>query len=57
VRVIQKLLKELTNKFETAVTFDDNSGCIFLIRNQKTGERIKDIDVRYFWGRELYDRK
>ena len=55
-RFLQKLLYELTNRAETAVMFEDNTGCIFLIRNQKTGERTKHIDIRYFWGRELYLR-
>jgi hypothetical protein len=52
-RFVQKLLYEITNKAETAVMFEDNTGCIFLIRNHKTGERTKHIDIQYFWGLEL----
>jgi hypothetical protein len=54
---LQKLIKEISGRCETAVMFEDNTGCIFLIRNHKTGERTKHIDIRYFWGREMYQRK
>jgi hypothetical protein len=32
----------------------DNAGCIFLIRNQKTGSRTKHIAVRYLYGRQCF---
>jgi hypothetical protein len=56
-RFIQQLITELTNALLTSVLFEDNSGCIFLIRNQKTGARTKHIDVRYMYGRELFMKK
>jgi hypothetical protein len=54
---LQKLIKELSGRCETAVIFEDNTGCIFLIRNHKTGERTKHIDIRYFGGGEMYQHK
>jgi hypothetical protein len=48
------LMNELINEVLIAVVFEDNSGCIYLIRNQKTGSRTKHIAVRYLYGRELF---
>ena len=53
-RFIQQLLAELIGTEPTAVIFEDNAGCIYLIRNQKTGSRTKHIAVRYLYGRELF---
>ena len=39
---------------ETAIIFKDNSGCIFLLKNEKTGSRTKHIETRYFYGRSLF---
>ncbi len=56
-RFVQLLLKQIIGSEPTAVIFEDNAGCIFLIRNQKTGGRTKHIDTRYFFGRELFDKR
>jgi hypothetical protein len=36
-RFTQMLMRELTGYEPTAVIFEDSAGCIFLIRNKKTG--------------------
>jgi hypothetical protein len=50
------LLEELLGyKPAAAVLFEDNLGCIFLIKNQQTTARTKHIDIKYHWVRELYE--
>jgi hypothetical protein len=56
-RFISQLLNELTAEEATAVILEDNAGCIFLIRNQKTGSRTKHIAVRYLYGRQCFQMK
>ena len=53
----QNLLKDWLNMVIAGVLFEDNHGCIHLIRNQKTGGRTKHIDVRHFFCRELCEKK
>ena len=43
----QMLLDELTGSVRPAVLYEDNTGCIFLIKNQQVGPRTKHIDVRH----------
>ena len=54
IRFIQILVEELTSTHHIGLVFEDNAGCIFLVKNEKTGARTKHIDVRYFYGRELF---
>jgi hypothetical protein len=56
-RFIQLLLEEITNATPTPVMFEDNAGCIFLIRNKKTGSRTRYVAVQYLFGRELYQNR
>jgi hypothetical protein len=37
------------------VLLEDNTGAIFLIKNQQVGVRTKHIDVRWHWIREKRD--
>jgi hypothetical protein len=56
-RFISQLLNELIVEEPTAVILEDNAGCIFLIRNQKTESRTKHIAVRYLYGRQCFQMK
>ena len=51
---MQQLLNEIIGYEPTAVIFEDNLGCIFLIKNQKTSSRTKHLAVRHLFGRDLY---
>jgi hypothetical protein len=53
-RFVQQLLNEIIGYEPTAVIFEDNLGCIFLIKNQKTSSRTKHLAVRHLFGRDLY---
>jgi hypothetical protein len=55
-RFMQQLLGEIIGEEPTAIIFEDNIGCIFLIKNQKTSTRTKHLDVRHLFGRDLYIR-
>ena len=37
------------------ILLEDNTGCIFIIKNQQVGVRTKHIDVRWHWMREKRD--
>ena len=56
-RFIQIFLKELFGIQMTSIVFEDNAGCIFLIKNHKAGGRVKHIDVKFFHCRDLWKRK
>jgi hypothetical protein len=53
-RFVQQLLGEILGSEPTAVIFEDNIGCIYLIRNQKTSARTKHMDVRHLFARDFY---
>ena len=42
-------------KIPTGLIYEDNQGCIFLIKNQTIGQRTKHIDVRYHFSREKFE--
>ena len=50
------LLEELLGKPpDTAIIYEDNMGCIFLVKNQSIGQRTKHIDIRHHFVRDLYE--
>ena len=53
-RFVQQFLWEILGYEPTAIIFEDNLGCIYLIRNQKTSSRTKHLAVRHLFGRDLY---
>jgi hypothetical protein len=53
---MQMLLKELGECEYPGVILEDNTGAIFLVKNQQVGQRTKHIDVRYHFIREHYDK-
>jgi hypothetical protein len=57
VRFSQMLIEEIGNVFYQAVIFEDNTGAIFLVKNQQVGARTKHIDVRHHFIREHHEKK
>ena len=53
-RFIQQFLGEFIDHEPTAIIFEDNLGCIYLVKNQKTSSRTKHLAVRHLFGRDLY---
>jgi hypothetical protein len=53
-RFVQQLLREIIHEEPAAVVLEDNLGCIYLIKNQKTSSRTKHLAVRHLFGRDLY---
>ena len=43
----KKLLYDLNVKVEKIVMFEDNQGCINLIKNPENNKRVKHIDIKY----------
>jgi hypothetical protein len=54
---VQLLLGEILGEEPPSTIFEDNAGCIYLIRNEKTGSRTKQIAVRHLFGKELFSQK
>ena len=38
-----------------AIIYEDNQGCIFLVKNQSVGQRTKHIEVKTHFIREQYE--
>jgi hypothetical protein len=53
----QMLLKEIAHCELSAVMLEDNTGAIFLVKNQQVGTRTKHIDVRCHFLREHFEKK
>ena len=53
VKFMQMLLEELVETKTPGIILEDNTGAIYLVRNQQVGQRTKHIDVRYHFIREL----
>ena len=51
VKFQQMLLDEITTGVRPAWIYEDNTGCIFLVKNQQAGARTKHIDVRHHFVR------
>jgi hypothetical protein len=56
LRFTQMLLAEIATCEYPAIMYEDNTGCIFLIKNQQVGQRTKHIAVRAHFIRELWSR-
>ncbi len=53
MRMMNMLLQELFRKPQRGTIYEDNTGAIFLVRNQQVGSRTKHIDIRYHYLRDL----
>jgi len=49
------LLEEITGIRLPSILLEDNTGAIFLVRNQQVGPRTKHIDIRHHFLRELHE--
>jgi hypothetical protein len=47
----QMLLDEIATNQYPSVVYEDNQGCIYLVKNQQVGSRTKHISVRYHFMR------
>jgi hypothetical protein len=50
-RFQQMLLDEIATNVYPSVVYEDNQGCIFLVKNRQVGSRTKHMDVRMHWIR------
>ena len=50
---MQQLLEEILNNVLPGIVLEDNTGAIFLMKNQQVSQRTKHIDVRHHFIREL----
>jgi hypothetical protein len=53
----RNLVEELTGQKKPAIIYEDNLGTIFLVKNQQVSSRIKHIDVKHHFMRDLQERK
>jgi hypothetical protein len=48
----QMMLDEIDTSILPSVVYEDNQGCIYLVKNQQVGPRTKHIDVWMHWVRD-----
>jgi hypothetical protein len=53
----QMLIKEIGHCFCAAIILQDNTGAMFLVKNQHVGARTKHIDARHHFVREHCEKK
>jgi hypothetical protein len=49
-------MEEITFCTTPGILLEDNTGAIYLVKNQQVGQRTKHINVRWHFIRELYDK-
>jgi hypothetical protein len=54
VRFTQQLLGEIMTCINPAIIYEDNTGAIFLVKNQQVGQRTKHISIRAHFIRDLW---
>jgi hypothetical protein len=52
----QMLLREIAYSVDPAIMLEDNTGAIFLIKNQQVSQRTKHIDVKWHFLREHHEK-
>jgi hypothetical protein len=52
-RFQQQLLQEIAVNVIPAIVYEDNQGCIYLVKNQQVGARTKHIDIRMHFMRNI----
>ena len=53
----QMLINEIAGCVHMAIILEDNTGAIFLVKNQQVGARTKHIDIRHHFLREHWEKK
>jgi hypothetical protein len=56
VRFTQQLLEEIITCIKPAIIYEDNTGAIFLVKNQQVGQRTKHISIRAHFIRDLWSQ-
>jgi hypothetical protein len=56
VKFVQQLLAKIAECTTPGIILEDNTGAIFLVKNQQVGSRTKHIDVRHHYIREMRER-
>jgi hypothetical protein len=56
VRFTQQLLGEIMTCVNPAIIYEDNTGAIFLVKNQQVGQRTKHISIRAHFIRDLWSQ-
>jgi hypothetical protein len=56
VRFTQQLLEEIMSCVLPAIIYEDNTGAIFLVKNQQVGQRTKHISIRAHFIRDLWNQ-
>jgi hypothetical protein len=56
VRFTQQLLEEIITCVKPAIIYEDNTGAIFLVKNQQVGQRTKHISIRAHFIRDLWSQ-
>jgi hypothetical protein len=56
VRFTQQLLEEILMCIKPAIIYEDNTGAIFLVKNQQVGQRTKHISIRAHFIRDLWSQ-
>jgi hypothetical protein len=56
VRFTQQLLEEIMMCVIPAIIYEDNTGAIFLVKNQQVGQRTKHISIRAHFIRDLWSQ-
>jgi hypothetical protein len=56
VKFVQQLLEEIAECNTPGIIMEDNTGAIFLVKNQQVSSRTKHIDVRFHFIREMRER-
>jgi hypothetical protein len=54
VRFTQQLLEEIMSCVLPAIIYEDNTGAIFLVKNQQVGQRTEHISIRAHFIRDLW---
>jgi hypothetical protein len=55
VTFVLQLLEEIVECKTPGIILEDNTGAIFLVKNQQVGSRTKHVDVQYHYIREMMD--
>jgi hypothetical protein len=56
VRFTQQLLGEIMTCVNPAIIYEDNTGAIYLVKNQQVGQRTKHISIRAHFIRDLWSQ-
>jgi hypothetical protein len=56
VKFVQQLLQEIADCETPGIILEDNTGAIFLVKNQQVESRTKHIDIRHHYIQEMREQ-